>query len=231
MISQLKTYTFVIVNRFLGKGDCVPKLGMEPIRREALIQAAIVEIGRKGALDVTVSQISKRAGMSPALAHHYFGSKRQMFLAAMRRILDAFGQSVRRLRQQAKTPKDRLKAVVEASFETDQFESEVVAAWLVFYVEAQRSADAARLLKVYVRRMNSNLVHDLSELVARDAAQRIAHGVGAMIDGIYIRQALQEQPADRAQALELIFDYIDRCLDCEPAQAHVSRKHIPRKPN
>lgn len=204
---------------------------MEPIRREALIQAAIVEIGRKGALDVTVSQISKRAGMSPALAHHYFGSKRQMFLAAMRRILDAFGQSVRRLRQQAKTPRDRLRAVVEASFETNQFEREVVAAWLVFYVEAQRSADAARLLKVYVRRLNSNLVYDLSALVARDSAQRIALGVGAMIDGIYIRQALQEQPADRTQALELIFDYIDRCLDGEPAHDQAFRAHRTHKSN
>ena len=50
----------------------MPKLGMEPIRKAALVKATIVEIGRTGSLDVTVSQIAKRAGMSPALAHHYF---------------------------------------------------------------------------------------------------------------------------------------------------------------
>ncbi len=46
----------------------MPKLGMEPIRKEALVKATIVEIGRTGSLDVTVSQIARRAGMSPALA-------------------------------------------------------------------------------------------------------------------------------------------------------------------
>ena len=68
---------------------------MEPIRKEALVKAAIVEIGRAGSLDVTVSQIAKRAGMSSALAHHYFGSKEEMFLAAMRHILTLYGAEVR----------------------------------------------------------------------------------------------------------------------------------------
>ncbi|MBS0565011.1 MAG: transcriptional regulator BetI, partial [Proteobacteria bacterium] len=46
----------------------MPKVGMEPIRKAALVKATIVEIGRTGSLDVTVSQIAKRAGMSSALA-------------------------------------------------------------------------------------------------------------------------------------------------------------------
>ena len=37
----------------------MPKVGMEPIRKEALVRATIVEIGRTGSLDVTVSQIAK----------------------------------------------------------------------------------------------------------------------------------------------------------------------------
>ena len=45
----------------------MPKVGMEPIRKAALVKATIVEIGRAGSLDVTVSQIAKRAGMSSAL--------------------------------------------------------------------------------------------------------------------------------------------------------------------
>ena len=48
---------------FWGRTE-MPKLGMEPIRKEALVKATIVEIGRVGSLDVTVSQIAKRAGMS-----------------------------------------------------------------------------------------------------------------------------------------------------------------------
>ncbi len=48
----------------------MPRVGMEPIRRKALIEAAIETIGAQGNLDVTMSQIARSAGVSPALAHH-----------------------------------------------------------------------------------------------------------------------------------------------------------------
>lgn len=48
----------------------MPKIGMEPLRRRALIDAAILAIGERGSLDVTMSEIAGRAGVSPALAHH-----------------------------------------------------------------------------------------------------------------------------------------------------------------
>ena len=38
----------------------MPKVGMEPIRRSALVQATIAEIGAAHSLDVTVGQIAKR---------------------------------------------------------------------------------------------------------------------------------------------------------------------------
>ena len=56
----------------------MPKVGVEPIRKAALVNATIAEVGRAGSLDVTVSQIAKRAGMSSALAHHYFGAKDEL---------------------------------------------------------------------------------------------------------------------------------------------------------
>ena len=36
----------------------MPKLGMEPIRRAALVKATIEEIGAHGSLDVTVARIA-----------------------------------------------------------------------------------------------------------------------------------------------------------------------------
>ena len=41
----------------------MPKLGMEPISKAALVKATIAEIGAVGSLDVTVAQIARRAGM------------------------------------------------------------------------------------------------------------------------------------------------------------------------
>lgn len=167
----------------------MPKLGMEPIRRAALVKATIDEIGAAGTLDITVSKIAKRAGMSSALAHHYFGGKDQIFLAAMRHTLTVYGAEVRNGLAMADGPQARLEAIVRASFTSSNFQREVIAAWLNFYVLAQSSPAAQRLLSIYQRRLHSNLVFNLRPLIgarAHPAAQRIA----GLIDGLYLRQGL-----------------------------------------
>ena len=85
----------------------------------------------------------------------------------------------------------------------------MVAAWLVFYVEAQRSPAAGRLLSIYSRRLHSNLVHELRQLVRLEQAVMIARGAAAMIDGIYIRSALYTQADDTLDAGQLVADYLD----------------------
>lgn len=189
---------------------------MEPLRRDALIRAAIAEVGAAGSLDVTVQQIARRAGMSSALAHHYFGSKEQIFIAAMRRILDEFGDAVRIRYRAAKGPRARITAIIGACFGSDQFEPATVIAWLTFYLQAQRSRDASRLLAIYARRLDANLVHALRALAPEAAARRIAQGTAAMIDGLYIRAALDAHIPDRLRAIELIEEYVTLCLLKEP---------------
>ena len=52
----------------------MPKLGMEPIRRAALVKATIEEIGAHGSLDVTVARIAKRAGIPKAKVESFFAA-------------------------------------------------------------------------------------------------------------------------------------------------------------
>ncbi len=172
----------------------MPKLGMEPKRRAALVQAAIVEIGEARSLDVTVAQIASRAGMSSGLAHHYFGGKEQMFLAAMRHILAEFAGHVRRALRQAPTPRARLEALVRANFEDHVFDRRKTSAWLSFYGLAQSNLEAARLMRAYQARLRSNLLHDLRPLT--HDAEAAATALGALIDGVYLRAALAGQGAD-----------------------------------
>ena len=189
----------------------MPKIGMEPIRRTALVEATISEIGAHGTLDVTVAQIARRAGMSSALAHHYFGSKEQMFVAAMRHILTLYGAEVRGALVMAKGPRERIEAIIRASFTPAQFRPEMVSAWLNFYVQAQRSDEARRLLHIYQRRLRSNLHHAFRQLTPTDA-RTLTRGLAAMIDGLYIRQALREGPMQPALAVDVLLHYLDTSL-------------------
>jgi len=177
----------------------MPKLGMEPIRRAALVKATIDEIGAVGNLDVTVSNIAKRAGMSSALAHHYFGGKEQIFLAAMRHTLALYAKEVRAALVSAKGHQARLEAIIRAGFASSNFRPEVIAAWLNFYVLAQTSTPAHDLLRIYQRRLHSNLMHDLRPLLG-DRAEGAATRIAGLIDGLYLRQGLSRASTERSDA-------------------------------
>lgn len=201
----------------------MPKLGMEPIRKTALVKATIVEIGRAGSLDVTVGQIAKRAGMSTALAHHYFGGKEQIFLAAMRHILSLYGAEVRGALAASTTPEARLEAILLASFSPTNFRREVVSAWLNFYVLAQTVPGARRLLSIYQQRLHSNLVHELRPIVGARATE-IADSLGALIDGVYLREALCERPSDGKASVRLVQAYLATELAINPTNLTEKQK-------
>ncbi len=186
---------------------------MPILRRKALISATIAEIGDAGSLDVTVSQIAKRAGMSSALAHHYFGSKDQIFIAAMRHVLETFRVGVALRLNKASGPRARILAIIDASFDEGQLDREIVAAWLAFYVRALQSAETRRLLDVYAKRLQSNLVYNLNQLFDRQTALTVAQGLASMIDGFYIRHALQDNVPDRAGTRAMVKDYLDLWLE------------------
>lgn len=189
----------------------MPKLGMQPIRSSALIEAVISEIGKSGTMDVTVSQIARRAGMSTALAHHYFGSKNKMFVAAMRHILTLFAHEMRHALHEVKDPQERLEIIIQTSFSEMNLHPETASAWLNFYVFAQKSGEVARLLRVYHNRLQSNLRHELRQLIP-EKAEMIAEGIASMIDGAYIRWVLRDENDTRARPEKIALDYLHMTL-------------------
>jgi TetR/AcrR family transcriptional repressor of bet genes len=190
----------------------MPKIGMEQLRRRALIDATISAIGERGSLNVTVSEIAERAGVSSALAHHYFGPKEELLLATMRQLLSDLGRDGVASLRKAATARERISAIIAVNFNAGQFREETIHAWLAFYVEAQNSASLRRLLRVYARRLHSNLMSGLVPLVPRPEAERMAEAIAAMIDGLYIRRALRDGLPNPASAGGLVEDYVDAKL-------------------
>ena len=99
----------------------MPRIGMEPMRRKALIAAAIDTIHDRGMGQVTMGEIARRAGVSAALAHHYFGGKDQLLLATMRHLLSELGEEIQARLAGAKTPHERLAAVISGNFSAASF--------------------------------------------------------------------------------------------------------------
>lgn len=124
----------------------------------------------------------------------------------MRHTLVVYAAEIRGALAMTDTPIGRLHAIIKASFGTTNFRAETIAAWLNFYVLAQTSDQAKRLLRIYQKRLHSNLVYNMRPLLgdcAPDAAKRI--------DGIYLHEALGTQTPNSQTATAQVF----RALELE----------------
>ncbi|WP_417685739.1 transcriptional regulator BetI [Roseibium sp.] len=187
----------------------MPKIGMEAERRRSLIEATVDAIHERGYSDVTVAQIAKRAGVSSGLALHYFGSKDQLLAATMRHLLKDLGDGIRERLREARNPRERISAIIAGNFAPGQFREAVIAAWLAFYAQSRTTQSNRRLLQIYSARLASNLTYNLRRFMPREDARRVAEGTASMIDGVWIRQALRDGPADARTAIAMVETYVE----------------------
>ena len=68
----------------------MPKVGMEDIRKEQVIQAAKQCIVRQGISNMSMKTIAKEAGVSTGIIYHYFKNKEDVLLHVLK---DSFQQS------------------------------------------------------------------------------------------------------------------------------------------
>lgn len=187
----------------------MPKVGMRPLRRKQLIAAAIQSIHEYGLADATIARIARKAGVSTGIVHHYFKDKNDLLFATMRWLLEELrNEAVARLKA-ANGPKERIYAVVDASFDDTQFSADVMTAWLALYGSAQTSERLRRILHIYARRLQSNLRHGLGQLMDSGEAELAAESTAALIDGLWLKAALTGGVADAGHPRRLVHRHID----------------------
>src|SRR5580765_4309456 len=103
----------------------MPKLGMGPIRRKQLVEAAIAVIHEEGFANATVARIARRAGVSSGIVHHYFADKDDLLFATMRALLAELRRDTIGRQREASGPRERVNAIIDASFGDTQFDEQV----------------------------------------------------------------------------------------------------------
>jgi TetR/AcrR family transcriptional regulator, transcriptional repressor of bet genes len=193
----------------------VPKVGMEPIRRQQLIKATMAAIDEVGLADATVMRIARHAGVSAGIISHYFGGKEGLLEATMRQILSDLSEAVAARRQELTTtrPRDHIGAIIDGNFDRSQVTGPVAKTWLAFWASSMHKPELARLQQVNDRRLYANLCHQFRRLMPRDEARACARALAALIDGLWLRGALTLEGLDSDEARRLARDYLDRLLD------------------
>lgn len=184
----------------------MPKVGMQPVRRRQLIDATIETIHRHGFADATIVRISKAAGMSSGIISHYFGGKNALLEATMRFLMQELRNDYLARLTNARTPMERLEAIVNTNFNEEQFTPQVTVAWLSFWAQVPFSKELHRINRIYFQRLASNLRHALRQLTTDQRAEEISAVIAAMIDGIWVRSGLSSGRADVGAARRMVID-------------------------
>jgi len=191
----------------------MPRPGVEELRRRQLVDATISTIGENGLGGTSLAEVARRAGLSVGLVSHYFDGKNGLLEATLRTILARLGAEARRRFERADTPRQRIRAIVDANLSYEQLDPELGAVWLAFWAEALHSDRLRRIQKVNQRRLYSNLLYAVRELVAPGEAERVAETVACLIDGVWLRSTLSGQPGTNRQSRAMVHEAVDAILD------------------
>jgi TetR/AcrR family transcriptional repressor of bet genes len=203
-----------------GKGgQCMGSRIVRRKRRKQLIEATISVISRYGMEEATVSKIGNKAGMSPGIVHHYFDSKDDLLESAMREILSDMRETLIAGLRVADDSYGRIIAIVDANFSDDQLSQDIVRSWLAFWNRAPYSKAIARLQLISEKRMRSNLIHALRQLVPAATAEIAAENLVALMNGHWLRCALDPKNRSLAQARQNTLAYVDNL--CANTSGHM----------
>ncbi len=119
----------------------MPKLVDHDQRREQIAQAVCQVVARHGFEQATVARIADSVGFTTGMVAHYFRSKDQMMLAALRLILERMEQRLLRRDQ----PGDDLLEVLSESLPIDRLRREECAFWTAFWGMIPASPGVRRL--------------------------------------------------------------------------------------
>lgn len=189
------------------------------IRRKELRQAAFAVLQKEGVAGATLEKVAARAGASKGIVLHYFRNKRELFEHAMREGNAVLRDAVIDRLKRARTPLERVDAVIEGNFEPHLFQPAMCHAWLSLCAEVPRDRELARIQTVIHARMRSNLMSGLRDLTTREEAESIAMGVTALIDGLWLRLGLQPESISGPEAIDQVRRLVSTRLAASGAKA------------
>ncbi|MDY0882887.1 transcriptional regulator BetI [Dongia soli] len=188
------------------------RASIESIRRQELIKAAYETFRQYGFRGLTMARIGKQAGMSHGIINYYYKSKEDLLIAMVRYANRLIMEEVIRRLHEADTPLARLDAIIEGNFPAHLYDRATASAWVSFYSAVPEHPEFDRLQTLFYRRLRSNLLDCLASLTTPAEADRLVKGISVMIDGMWMRCAIEKEGLDRSEAVDLIKDFAHRRL-------------------
>lgn len=167
-------------------------------RRESLIAATQELVAEGGAGAATVRAIAERAGVTPGLIRHYFGSKDDLTRAAYRELMDGMTDKGRdALEGVGASPKERLAAFIAAGLRPPVMDARAVRLWAGYLHNVQSDPALLRLHETAYLRYRDTLQELIKALERQDIStarlRQDAIASNAVIDGLWLEGGVLPQ--------------------------------------
>lgn len=183
-----------------------------------LVDATISAIYKHGFHDATAQRIAEEADLSAGNIHYHFGSKEELFAAAMRQLMSDISDTLVYELGKADTPLARARAIIQANLSEPLYTHRNCFVWLQFWSETARSEELARLERINAQRFRRNLLDALGKLLPRPQAEHVVQELVAMVDGLWLRKAQNDQAVTPELARATVFSYLERRLGLATGQ-------------
>ena len=195
----------------------MPKVGMQPIRRQQLIEATLQAVDQVGLGDASIALIARLAGVSNGIISHYFRDKNGLIAATMRYLMNVLIENVAERRQALTddSPRAHLQVIIEGNFDASQVNGPAMKTWLAFWASSMHQPSLHRLQRINDHRLYSNLCCQFRRVLPLPEARSAARGLAALIDGLWLRAALSGKPLDKILAQSLTSHFISQHLPTE----------------
>jgi AcrR family transcriptional regulator len=165
-----------------------------PSRRLQIIHAAIDVFAGSGYAEASVEDIAKVAGVAPTAIYYHFGGKEELFNQALRSAMNAWSDTLIRVRPDGASTLSGLRQVVRAGW--DYWRAHPAAATLIARYSQGSTVQALQMRREWEQRHLDRAYDYISAPRAarssrRAREQRAAHSLAMrlMIDGILVVQA------------------------------------------
>ena len=167
-----------------------------PARQVQLIRSTYRLIGERGVHRASLREIAEAAGMSKGLIPYYFKTKENLILATMRWALSETADRIWRAMAAARTPEEKLVAMVDAIFIEPEANRRFHVAYLDLVGHAARVRTYMELRATFDGIVNSLNADVIRAGVAQgafvvDDVDEAAMALRALVDGLFL-QWLQE---------------------------------------
>lgn len=169
-----------------------PRRRLDAVRRPQILATATELVREKGLWSVRISDVAKRAGMSPTSVVYYFGTKDELFAAAITRADDMFYGPVQEELDQLGTAAERLAWLIVRSSTSDWM------LWIDLWVYARHHPDTAVAQRRFHRRWRQaieDIVVDgveAGEWTVEDPSG-VAQRLSALTDGLSVHMVLGDE--------------------------------------